>query len=151
MANNTRVRAILRSGWIHFGALVGGTLGIVTLKGGAFDWQPIVILSAVGAVMGAVGGVVVRLGAPAHRSSTRGLGTVGCLVGAGVGGPLGAITGLGQPMLSLFNPGLPPRDFQLVFGIVGGVFVGAVAGALAGAALSHTRGWTPKDRKDETS
>lgn len=149
IAKNTRV--IRWSGWISMGALVGGTLAFVTLKGGAFEWQPIVILGAVGAVIGAVGAVVVRVGAPADRSPTNDLATVGCLVGVGFGGPLGAITGLGQPMLALFNPGLPPRDFQLVFGIVGGVFVGAVAGALAGAALSHARGRTQKARNEETS
>lgn len=125
--------------WGGFGTLVGAVLAIVTLKGG-FDWRPILMLGAIGAVVGSVGAVVVRVSAPAHPSPTNFLAMAGAVVGAVGGGPLGAMTGLGQPLLALFNPDLPPLDFQPVFGAVGGVIVGAGLGALAGAAFSRTRG-----------
>ena len=136
--------------WGGFGAVVGVALAILTLKGGAFDWRPILLLGAIGAVIGTCGGVVVRLVAPGHPSPTNHAAIAGCLVGAVVGGAVGATTGLGRPMLALFNPTLPPRDYQQVFGIIGGVVVGAVAGALAGAALSRTLGRkaAPGDAED---
>ena len=126
--------------WGRFGALIGVALAIVTLKGGVFDWAPILVLGAIGAGIGAIGAVVVRISTPAHPSHTNYLAILGSLVGASAGGPLGVITGLGQPMLALFNPELPRRGFLPLFGAIGGVFIGAVAGALAGAALSRTLG-----------
>ena len=134
--------------WGGFGALIGAALG------GAFDGSALLVLAAIGAVIGAVGAVVVRIGAPKQPPPKNYLAIGGCLIGAVVGSPLGAvvgsplgaITGLGQPMLALFNPDLPPRDFEAVFGAIGGVFVGAVAGALVGAALSRSLG-----RKAEAS
>jgi hypothetical protein len=123
--------------WGGLGALIGSALAITTLKGGTVEWLPLLIFGAIGALVGAVGGVVVRICAPACPSPTNSLAVVGLLVGALAGGTVGVVTGLGQPLIALFNPDLPLRDFQSLFGAVGGVFMGAVAGALLGAAMSR--------------
>lgn len=133
--------------WGGFGALCGVVLAILTPKGGAFDVRPALLLGGIGAVVGAAGALVVRIVSPKHPAPTNLRAIAGCLVGGVIGGPLGALAGLGQPMLAWLNPDVPRRDFATAFGAIGGVFVGAVAGALAGAALSRTirRGAKPGD------
>lgn len=136
--------------WITLGSVVGATLAITTAKGG-ISWVAIFFLGFIGACLGAIGGGIVLLTQPRIRSKTNGCaltGAVACSLG---GVPVGVALGLGRPMLALFNPDLPPTDFEAVFGGIGGMFLGAVCGALGGALVARALGGRTGDSGDPGS
>lgn len=126
--------------WLVFGILLGAMLGVAVGKG---DPTAPIIVGAIGAGVSAFAFGVVRVAHKAlgiHAATTNYVAVVGSLVGAVCGGFLGTSTMFGSVMISLFNPDLPARDFQALFGAIGGVVLGAIAGALTGAALPRCRG-----------
>ena len=122
--------------WLTLGVLLGVLLGIAFGKG---DPRAPLFVGAVGALLGFVGFFAVSA---VHRawkidaSKTNYLAIVGALLGALCGGVIGALSGLGRLMISVFNPDLPERDFGAFFGAIGGVVLGALFGACLVSAIA---------------
>lgn len=131
---------VQRARWVASGSAVGAILGIVASKGGGVDWGATFALGLIGACLGAIGAWIIRLARPRTRSTANLPALAGAVVCALGGIPIGVISGLGRPMLAVFNPDLPRQDFEGVFGGLGGVFVGAVFGTLAGSLVARLRG-----------
>ena len=121
--------------WLTLGMLTGILLGFQIHKG---DAQAPLILGAVGTLLGLVGFSVVSA---AHRawkidaSTTNYVPILGAMLGAICGGLVGALSGFGRLMISIFNSDLPERDFRTFFGAIGGVFLGALLGACLVSAI----------------
>lgn len=122
--------------WLTFGALLGVLLGFQFGKG---DSQAPLIVGAVGALLGLVGFSAVSA---VHRawkidaSKTDHLAIVGALLGAICGGVIGALSGFGRLMISIFNPDLMERDWGAFFGATGGIVLGAFFGACLASAIA---------------
>lgn len=63
----------------------------------------------------------------------------GLLIGVAAGVIAGITTDLGLWAIATFNPGLPPQDFRVSFGVIVGVLIGAFAGALIGGIVGWLR------------
>ena len=75
----------------------------------------------------AIGGMRV-VGSALHKrktSATNNSAILGALLGVFLGGGIGARSGFGLVMFSIFNPDLPERDFGTGFGAIGGGLLGA--------------------------
>lgn len=81
-----------------------------------------------------------RGGVPATNQAAM----LGSLIGLFAGGLAGARSGFGRVMISIFNPGLPERDFGTCFGAIGGGLLGAFLFAILGAVVERVVRRTPK-------
>jgi hypothetical protein len=126
--------------WAIGGAVAGSLIGVVVGKGN--PWA-LVIVGSFGAFLGIAGFGVVCLsngGSTLNRSKTNLFAIAGSLLGAVVGGYIGAVSNFGRVMIAIFNPGLPEMDFLSSFGAIGGAFIGApVAACLFAAAAAWLR------------
>lgn len=72
----------------------------------------------------------------------------GLCVGIAAGVFIGANSGLGLWAIETFNPDLPPRDFEMTFGVI----VGSIAGAFIGTLICGVAGaiwrWIAKQKTD---
>lgn len=122
--------------WLTLETLLGALLGFQFGKG---DLQAPLIVGAVGALLGLVGFSAVAV---VHRAwkidacVTDHLAIVGALLGAICGGVIGALSGLGGPLISIFNPDLPERDVGTFFDASGGIVLGAFFGACLVSAIA---------------
>ena len=66
---------------------------------------------------------------------TNAFAILGALIGLSLGSALGARSGFGEVMISIFNPDLPQQDYGTVFGAVGGGILGAFLLALLSGSL----------------
>jgi hypothetical protein len=64
---------------------------------------------------------------------------IGLLIGLACGIVVGITTDLGLWAIATFNPGLPPQDFRVSFGVIVGMVIGAFAGALIGGIVGIFR------------
>ncbi|MCH2202237.1 MAG: hypothetical protein MK102_09715 [Fuerstiella sp.] len=122
--------------WLTFGVLLGSLLGMAFGKG---DPRAPLFVGAVGALLGLVGFMAVSATHKAWKidaSKTNNLAILGALLGAICGGVIGALSSFGRLMISIFNPSLPERDFQTLFGAIGGTFLGALFGACFVSAIA---------------
>ena len=121
--------------WLTFGSLLGALLGFAVGKG---DPQAPLFVGTVGACLGLAGCFVVSA---VHKTlkieaSTTDHGAIaGGLVGSSCGAVIGAFSGFGKVMISIFNPDLPVRDWGVFFGATGGVILGALFGACVASAV----------------
>jgi hypothetical protein len=66
---------------------------------------------------------------------------MGLLIGVAMGVVAGITTDLGLWVIATFNPGLPPQDFRISFGVIVGTIIGAFVGALIGGIGGIYRRW----------
>lgn len=122
--------------WPLAACCVGIGIGLLTRSS---DYTPSLVLGTAGLFAGILGALIVsgvHLGLKMDPAKTSLSAICGALLGACVGGYLGAISKLGSSMIALFNPDLPEGDFGSLFGGFGGVLIGACAGAVALAGCS---------------
>ena len=121
--------------WLTFGTLVGVFLGFAGGKGSP---EAPMIVGGVGATLGLAGFCIVSMVHKALKledSTTDHDAIAGAFVGTICGGLVGAYSGFGRVMISIFNPDLPERDWGTFFGATGGIFLGALFGACAASAV----------------
>ena len=122
--------------WPFTACRVGIGIGLLTRSS---DYTPSLVLGTAGLIARLLGALIVsgvHLGLKMDPAKTSLAAICGALIGACVGGYLGAISKLGSSMIALFNPDLPEGDFGSLFGGFGGVLIGACAGAVAVAGCS---------------
>ncbi|MDB4756332.1 hypothetical protein OAG56_03085 [Mariniblastus sp.] len=122
--------------WITFGALVGGLLGFQFSKGKP---QGVEMVAVVGALLGLVGFFAVSAVHKAYKldtSKTDHVAIIGSMLGAICGGVIGAFSGFGRLLISIFNPDLMERDWGAFFGGIGGICLGAFLGACLVSAIT---------------
>ena len=88
----------------------------------------------------------IRAAGPKTNSvSTNWSALVGAIVGMCLGAYVGPLTGLGILMIAFFNPQLPERDFNSVFGAMGGSILGALLLGTFSATLNKLSGKFEQD------
>ena len=135
--------------WPLAACCVGIGIGLLTRSS---VYTPSLVLGTAGLFAGLLGGLIVsgvHLGLKMDPAKTSLSAICGALLGACVGGYLGATSKLGSSMIALFNPDLPERDFGSLFGGIGGALIGACAGALALAGLFSCWQWKQREQPND--